>query len=237
MPVRIWSSGMLGLIMMLLSIALFGDKNTARVHLRWLQYLSTSDEKLPRVEADRRQLDRLTNREFVWLPYRSDAVEAAVHPSIWHPNHRVDRVIPQFEEMQNITHAPLNIDFLHAKDGHGIDRWYPTTYRQGLWATRFAQTFEVTQVDDPGPSADLLRWWFLAGKRYLVAEDAFHQLPPNEIPMEATQRQRALGVRNLFKQRIHDTPTSESDQVVPREWVIVPNEEKGINQYFQCVIL
>ncbi|MED6177129.1 hypothetical protein PIB30_095024 [Stylosanthes scabra] len=26
-------------------------------------------------------------------------------------------------------------------------------------------------------------------------------------------------------------------QVIPREWVIVPNEEKGINQYFQCVFL
>ncbi|MED6154986.1 hypothetical protein PIB30_001128 [Stylosanthes scabra] len=69
----------------------------------------------------------------------------------------------------------------------------PQTYQtwQGLLASKFAQTFEIVQVDNPGPSANFLRWWFLDGKRFLAAEDAFHQLPPNEIPVKATQRQPA----------------------------------------------
>ncbi|MED6173362.1 hypothetical protein PIB30_058598 [Stylosanthes scabra] len=53
------------------------------------------------------------------------------------------------------------------------------------------QVFEVAQANDPSPSADFLRWWLLAGKRYLVSADALHQLPPDEIPFEATQRQTA----------------------------------------------
>ncbi|MED6162859.1 hypothetical protein PIB30_074414 [Stylosanthes scabra] len=80
-----------------------------------------------------------------------------------------------------------------SKVGRRIDRWYPTTYQcwYGLWATRFAQIFEVAKANNLGPSADFLRWWFLAGKRYLAAEDAFHHFPPDEIPIEATQRQSA----------------------------------------------
>ncbi|MED6218792.1 hypothetical protein PIB30_029873 [Stylosanthes scabra] len=115
--------------------------------------------------------------QFVWLPYRSYLVEVVVHLSIWHPDHwvvwtsivpliyfraiewhQMDRMILQFGGVQNIPHAPLNIDFQHAKYGRGIDRWYPTTYQcwHGLWATRFSQTFEVAHEDDQGPSADFL---------------------------------------------------------------------------------
>ncbi|MED6156665.1 hypothetical protein PIB30_016402 [Stylosanthes scabra] len=103
----------------------------------------------------------------------------------------VDRVIPQFGGVQNVLHRPLNINFLHARDGRGIDRWWPQHYQiwHGLWATRFAQVLEVVQSNDLGPSTDFLRWRYLAGKRYLVQADAFHQLPPNEIPVEAIQRQ------------------------------------------------
>ncbi|MED6199668.1 hypothetical protein PIB30_078077 [Stylosanthes scabra] len=56
---------------------------------------------------------------------------------------------------------------MHAKDGWGSDQWWPQKYQRwhGLWASRFAQLFEVAQTEDPGPSVDFLRWWFLAGKR------------------------------------------------------------------------
>ncbi|MED6178747.1 hypothetical protein PIB30_110558, partial [Stylosanthes scabra] len=104
--------------------------------------------------------------------------------------HQVDRVIPQFGGVQNYPHRPLNIDFLHAKDGRGGDRWFPTTYQlwHGLWASRHDQTFVVEEAQDPGPSAEYLRWWYLAGKRYLAPAGAFHPRPPDEIPAEAFQR-------------------------------------------------
>ncbi|MED6158743.1 hypothetical protein PIB30_035573 [Stylosanthes scabra] len=36
---------------------------------------------------------------------------------------------------------------------------------------------------------DFIRWWILAGRRYLVPADRFHHLPPDEISVEATQKQ------------------------------------------------
>ncbi|MED6205230.1 hypothetical protein PIB30_016025 [Stylosanthes scabra] len=62
-------------------------------------------------------------------------------------------------------------------------RWH------ALWATRFQQLFEVVQSADPGPTADFIQWWILAAMRYLVPADRFHHFPPDEIPVEATQRQ------------------------------------------------
>ncbi|MED6200519.1 hypothetical protein PIB30_085927 [Stylosanthes scabra] len=105
--------------------------------------------------------------------------------------HQVDRVIPQFGGVQNRPHPALNINFLHAKDGRGSDQRFPQTFQRwhALWATRFQQLFEVVQSADPGPTADFIQWWILADSRYLVPADRFHHLPPNEIPVEATQRQ------------------------------------------------
>ncbi|MED6214227.1 hypothetical protein PIB30_100916 [Stylosanthes scabra] len=54
----------------------------------------------------------------------------------------------------------------------------------------FEQLFQVVPSADPGPTADFIRWWILAGNRYLVPDDLFHRLPPDEIPVEAVQRQR-----------------------------------------------
>ncbi|MED6199971.1 hypothetical protein PIB30_080839 [Stylosanthes scabra] len=131
-----------------MSTAFFRYKTAARVHLRWLpattledtarvlhllvcytgiyaehlagtwfmwwsRYLPTSDEKEPRVLQYRRQLDRLTLHEGPLIYFKS--IE-------WH---QVDRVIPQFGDVQNTPHRPLNIDFLHSKDGRGIGRWWP----------------------------------------------------------------------------------------------------------------
>ncbi|MED6111366.1 hypothetical protein PIB30_051714 [Stylosanthes scabra] len=107
--------------------------------------------------------------------------------------HKEDRVISQLGGIQKAPHRPLNIDFLHANDGPGSDRWWPQKHKvwHGLWASRFAQLFEVAQPEDPGSSADFLRWWFFAGKRYLVPAGPFHQLPADDIPVDATQRQSA----------------------------------------------
>ncbi|MED6216609.1 hypothetical protein PIB30_009202 [Stylosanthes scabra] len=145
---------------------------------RWERYLLTSDEKEMRVIHHRRQLDLMTLREFVILPYRVDAVEAVVHPSVLQADHRalwtsivpliyfetiewhqVDRVIPQFGGVQNALHQPLNIDFMYANHGRRSDRLWPQKYQcwHSLWASRFTQLFDVAQAEDPGPSADFLR--------------------------------------------------------------------------------
>ncbi|MED6135350.1 hypothetical protein PIB30_045610 [Stylosanthes scabra] len=128
----------------------------------------TSDEKEPRVLHHMRQLDLMPFRE-------------------------VDRVIPRFGGLQNAPHQPLNIDFLHAKDGRGSDQWWPLKYQcwYGLWASRFAQLFDVAQSDDPGSSADFFQWWFLTMMSYLIPAGPCHHLPADDIPVDATLRQSA----------------------------------------------
>ncbi|MED6120120.1 hypothetical protein PIB30_017941 [Stylosanthes scabra] len=186
----------------------------------------------------------MTFREFVCLSYRVDAVEAVVHPSILHPDHRarwtsivpliyfgsiewhqVDPVIPQFEGVQNAPHQPLNIDFLHARDRRGIDWWWPRHYQRwhGLWATQFDQVFEVAQSDEAGASVDFLRLWYLLGKRYLAQANAFHHLSPDEILVEATQRQTAPHPQ---RSQVADVPDNRqqgrrmmvSTRTIARDW-------------------
>ncbi|MED6152246.1 hypothetical protein PIB30_090078 [Stylosanthes scabra] len=121
---------------------------------RWERYLPTSDEKDPRVLQYRTKIDRLTHRDFVCCPYMTPEVAYIADRDIWREEnrrlwtsvctliyfgtiewHQVDRVIPQFSGMQNYPHRPLNIDWLHARDGRGGDRWFPTTYQSwhGRW--------------------------------------------------------------------------------------------------------
>ncbi|MED6208409.1 hypothetical protein PIB30_044745 [Stylosanthes scabra] len=80
---------------------------------RWYRYLPTSDEKDPRLQRLRRQLDLMPFSEFVCLPYRTLEVEAVLdrrilqeeHRALWCSIvpliyfgtiewHQVDRVIP-----------------------------------------------------------------------------------------------------------------------------------------------
>ncbi|MED6220208.1 hypothetical protein PIB30_042718 [Stylosanthes scabra] len=177
---------------------------------RWYRYLPTSDEKRPRLQAQRRQLDLMPFSDFFCLPYRTLAVEVVLDRSILQVDHRalwcsivpliyfgtiewhqVDRVILHFGGVQNRPHLTLNIDFLHVKDGRGSDQWFPQTYQRwhGLWATRFEQLFNVAQSADPGPTTDFLQSWIFPARRYLVPANHFHCLPPDEIPVEATQTQ------------------------------------------------
>ncbi|MED6150427.1 hypothetical protein PIB30_072158, partial [Stylosanthes scabra] len=64
----------------------------------------------------------------------------------------------------------------------------PLAYSSTRFVWRPYMTPEVAPPEDPRPSADYLRWWYLARKRFLAPEDAFHQRRPDEIPIEATQR-------------------------------------------------
>ncbi|MED6194840.1 hypothetical protein PIB30_032270 [Stylosanthes scabra] len=204
------------------------------------------------------------NGDFVCLPYQVDAVEAVVHPSILHPDHnvlwtsiipliyfgsfewhQVDQVIPQFGGVQNAPHRPLNIDFLHARDGRVIDRWWPRHYQRwhGLWATPFDQVFEVAQSGDPGASADFLRWWYLTRKRYLAPANAFHQLPSNEISVEATQRQTAphpqrSQVANVLDNKRPGGRMMVDTRTTARDWQWLDEmmvEDAGIAAPPQCI--
>ncbi|MED6158173.1 hypothetical protein PIB30_030343 [Stylosanthes scabra] len=92
-------------IWMLLSICLFGDKTGARAHVQWLpyllriddlsryswgwyRYLPTSDEKAPRLQRLRRQLDLMPFSALVCLPYRTLEVEAVLDQRILQEEHR-----------------------------------------------------------------------------------------------------------------------------------------------------
>ncbi|MED6145940.1 hypothetical protein PIB30_029794 [Stylosanthes scabra] len=116
---------------------------------RWSRFLPSSDERDPRQQRLRRQLDLMPFSEFVCLPYRTLQVEAVLNRRILQEEHRalwcsivpliyfgtiewhqVDRVISQFGGVQNRPHRALNIDFLHAKDGRGSDQWFPQTFQR-----------------------------------------------------------------------------------------------------------
>ncbi|XP_072087024.1 serine/threonine-protein phosphatase 7 long form homolog [Arachis hypogaea] len=117
---------------------------------RWATFLPRNDPGDQRLVSARLSLDRLRVHDFVWEPYSSAEVGAVIHPEIladehhrlwtavtrliyfaaieWH---QVDRVIlPQFGGLQHLPEPALNIDWLHAKDGRGGDRWFPTYYRE-----------------------------------------------------------------------------------------------------------
>ncbi|MED6201077.1 hypothetical protein PIB30_091429 [Stylosanthes scabra] len=188
-------------------------------------------------------LDRMTHRDFVCRPYMTPEVTFVTNPDIWRAEHmelwtavcpliyfgsiewhQVDRVIPQFGGVQNHPHRPLNIDFLHAKDERGGDRWFPTTYQlwHGIWASRHDQTFVVEEAQDPGPSAEYLRWWYLAAKRYLAHDDAFHPRPADEIPAEAFQRvaetPQATQVDDVPDNRCQDRRHMVETRTTARDW-------------------
>ncbi|MED6166498.1 hypothetical protein PIB30_109932, partial [Stylosanthes scabra] len=69
----------------------------------------------------------------------------------WHP---ADRVVPQFGGVQDIPGHPVNIDFLHSKDGRGGDKWFPHTYQtwHGMWDARAERVLGIQRVADPGAS-------------------------------------------------------------------------------------
>ncbi|QHO27403.1 uncharacterized protein DS421_7g207720 [Arachis hypogaea] len=86
----------------------------------------------------------------IWEPYASLDVMAVVHPKIlteehsrlWRACtcliyfaviewHQVDRVLPQLGGVQHEPESASNIDWLHAKDGRGGDRWFPSYYQGG----------------------------------------------------------------------------------------------------------
>ncbi|RYR40598.1 hypothetical protein Ahy_A09g046347 [Arachis hypogaea] len=132
---------------------------------RWAEYQPRNDAVDQRVLAARLCLDRLRVHEFVWEPYSSPDVAAVVHPEILVDEHR--RLW-----MAHLPQLALNIDWLHAKDGRGGDRWFPNYYRKWHqhWEDRLDTVIPVDRVADPGPSAEYLDWWCRVAHRFLSPE-------------------------------------------------------------------
>ncbi|RYR53746.1 hypothetical protein Ahy_A06g028972 isoform A [Arachis hypogaea] len=54
---------------------------------RWSGYNPSGSEKGPRVQMWRLRIDRLQDREFIWMPYNSPDVLQVVHPEALEPRH------------------------------------------------------------------------------------------------------------------------------------------------------
>ncbi|RYR20280.1 hypothetical protein Ahy_B03g065385 isoform D [Arachis hypogaea] len=162
--------------------------------IKWSGYIPSSSEKGPRVQTWRLWIDRLQDREFIWMPYSSPDVLQVVHPEVLEPRHmvlwrsvtsliyfaviewhQIDRVLPQFGGVQPRPQAALNIDFLMSKDGRGGDRWFPSHLQK--WHQYY-----------PGPSHQFLDWWSQHGKRFLSPDPQLGDPRAVAIPVEASQR-------------------------------------------------
>ncbi|RYR38945.1 hypothetical protein Ahy_A09g044299 [Arachis hypogaea] len=212
-------------IMMLLGTQLFADKSGNRIHIRWLPpagyeelswplasrwsgYNPSGSEKGRRVQMWRLRIDRLQDREFIWMPYSSPDVLQVVHPEVLEPRHmalwrsvtaliyfaviewhQIDRVLPQFGGVQPPPHPALNIDFLMSKDGRGGNRWFPSTLQKWhlLWDSRQDSVLRFDVVADPGPSHAFLDWWSQHGKRFFSPETQLGDPRAVPIPVEASQ--------------------------------------------------
>ncbi|MED6224823.1 hypothetical protein PIB30_087818, partial [Stylosanthes scabra] len=192
---------------------------------RWSRYLPTSDEKNPRLAQFRLQLDRLQPSE---EPYMVHEVGAVAHPGIFEQRH--------FGGVQDIPGHPVNIDFLHSKDGRGGDRWFPHTYQtwHGMWDARAERVLGIHRVADPGASELYLRWWFLAGKRFLCSDAAHVDVRMTQVLWEASQRVPTAHEPLL---RVHDVPDNRRPERRMRvgtrttardwQWVNQAMEEDG----------
>ncbi|QHO19454.1 uncharacterized protein DS421_11g329100 [Arachis hypogaea] len=191
---------------------------------RWSGYNPSASEKGPRVQMWRLRIDRLQDREFIWMPYSSPDVLQVVHPEALEPQHmalwrsvmsliyfaviewhQVDRVLPQFGGVQPRPHLSLNIDFLMSKDGRGCDRWFPYHLQQWHlhWESRAETVLRFDVVANPGLSHEFLEWWSQHGKRFLSPEMSLGD--PRAVPIPVDASQRGAG-RVADMDRVEDVP-------------------------------
>ncbi|QHO52363.1 uncharacterized protein DS421_2g38710 [Arachis hypogaea] len=210
---------------------------------RWAEFVPRNNAGAQRLVSARLALDRLRVHDFVWEPYSSADVVAVIHPKILADEHRrlwtavtsliyfaaiewlqVDRVLPQFGGVQHLPDVALNIDWLHAKDGRGGDRWFPTYYQEWhqLWENRHQFLSPDVAFQDPRP--------------IVLTEEARHrglsQAPPrvhvyDRPDNRRVDRRRRIGTRTTdrewreFADRLEqDVPGAEAgdpvDYRVPR---------------------
>ncbi|RYR68079.1 hypothetical protein Ahy_A03g014543 [Arachis hypogaea] len=118
-------------------------------------------------------------------PYASLDVMAVVHPEILTEEHNrlwractcliyfaVIEVLPQLGGVQHELEPASNINWLHANDGRGGDRWFPSYYQiwHLSWQNRIDAVLSIPRVPDPGPSADFLRWRYRVAHKFLSSD-------------------------------------------------------------------
>ncbi|RYR77724.1 hypothetical protein Ahy_A01g002306 [Arachis hypogaea] len=138
--------------------------------------------------------------QFVWEPYSFAEVGAVIHLEILADEHRrlwtavtsliYFAAIEWHQVDRHLLEPALNIDWLHAKDGRGGDRWFPTYYREWHqhWENRLHSVIWVDRVIDPGPSSDYLEWWCRVAHRFLSPDVAFQDPRPIVLTEEARHR-------------------------------------------------
>ncbi|RYR46067.1 hypothetical protein Ahy_A07g031824 isoform B [Arachis hypogaea] len=202
---------------------------------RWAEFVPRNDAGAQRLVSARLALDRLRVHDFVWEPYSSVDVAAVIHPEILADEHRrlwtavtsliyfaaiewhqVDRVLPQFGGVQHLPQPALNIDWLHAKDDRGGDRWFPTYYQEWhqFWENRLQSVIWVNRVLDPGPSAEYLEWWCHVAHRFLSPNVAFQDPRPIVLTEEARTRTTNREWREFADRLEEDLPGAEPGDAV-----------------------
>ncbi|RYQ96835.1 hypothetical protein Ahy_B08g092726 [Arachis hypogaea] len=145
---------------------------------RWSGYNPSGSEKGPRVQMWRLRIDRLQDREFIWMPYSSPDILQVVHPEALEPRHMA------------LWRSVTSLIYFAVIEWHQIDRVLPQfggTWHLH-WESRAETVLRFDVVADPGPSHEFLEWWSQHGKRFLSPEMSLGDPRAVLIPIEASQR-------------------------------------------------
>ncbi|QHO15496.1 uncharacterized protein DS421_10g295410 [Arachis hypogaea] len=127
-------------------------------------YNPSGSEKGPRVQMWRLRIDRLQDREFIWMPYSSPDVLQVVHPEVLEPRH-----MALWRSVTALIYFAVIEWHQIDRDGRGGDQWFPYYLQKWhlLWDSRAESVLRFDIIVDPGPSHEFLEWWSQHGKRFL----------------------------------------------------------------------
>ncbi|QHN78171.1 uncharacterized protein DS421_19g659090 [Arachis hypogaea] len=144
---------------------------------RWSGYNPSGSEKGPRVQMWRLRIDRLQDREFIWMPYSSPDVLQVVHPEVLEPRHMA------------LWRSVTTLIYFAVIEWHQIDRVLPQFGGWHLhWDSHQESVLRFDVVADPGPSHEFLEWWSQHEKRFLSLDPQLGDPRAVSIPVEASQR-------------------------------------------------
>ncbi|QHN78699.1 uncharacterized protein DS421_19g663600 [Arachis hypogaea] len=148
---------------------------------RWSGYNPSGSEKGPRVQMWRLRIDRLQDREFIWMLYSSPDVLQVVHPEALEPRHMV------------LWWSVTSLIYFTVIEWHQIDRILPQFGGKWhlYWDDRAETVLRFDVVADPGPSHEFLEWWSQHGKRFLSPD--MHLGDPRAVPIPVEASQRGAG--------------------------------------------
>ncbi|MED6214984.1 hypothetical protein PIB30_108808 [Stylosanthes scabra] len=94
-----------------------------------------------------------------------------------------------------------------------------------MWDARAERVLGIHRVADPGASELYLRWWFLAGKRFLCGDAAHVDVRMTQVPGEASQR---VPRAHEPLMRVDDVPDNRRpERRIDWQWVNQAMEEDG----------